>query len=84
MSYHSGFFHTRPKALAQFDTKKIMFYTLMERGRHMLKKINIYIGSVRFGSVRFGYSNKQISYQGQPKVIAKFKKQLIIHGIIIT
>ena len=34
----------------------------------MLKKIKIYIGS----GCRFGlYSNKQISYQGQPKVIAK-------------
>ena len=43
-----------------------MFYTLMEKG--MLKKIKIYIGS----GCRFGlYSNKQISYQGQPKVIAK-------------
>ena len=43
-----------------------MFYTLMERG--MLKKMKIYIGS----GCRFGlYSNKQISYQGQPKVIAK-------------
>ena len=43
-----------------------MFYTLMERG--MLKKIKIYIGS----GYRVGiYSNKQISYQGKPKVIAK-------------
>ena len=43
-----------------------MFYTLMDRG--MLKKINIDIGS----GCRVGpYSNKQISYQGQPKVIAK-------------
>ena len=34
----------------------------------MLKKIKIYIGS----GCRFSlYSNKQISYQGQPKVIAK-------------
>ena len=35
----------------------------------MLKKIKIDIGS----GCKFGlYSNKQISYQGQPKVIAKF------------
>ena len=34
----------------------------------MLKKIKIYIDS----GCRVGlYSNKQISYQGQPKVIAK-------------
>ena len=34
----------------------------------MLKNIKIYIGS----GCRVGfYSNKQISYQGQPKVIAK-------------
>ena len=34
----------------------------------MLKEIKIYIGS----GCRFSlYSNKQISYQGQPKVIAK-------------
>ena len=45
-----------------------MFYTLRERG--MLKKIKIYIGS----GCRVGLdSNKQISYQGQPKVIAKSK-----------
>ena len=38
----------------------------MERG--MIEKIKIYIGS----GCRFGlHSNKQISYQGQPKVIAK-------------
>ena len=43
-----------------------MFYTLMEKG--MLKKIKIYIGS----GCRVGlYSNTQISYQGQPKVIAR-------------
>ena len=54
------FFHNRPKALAQFDPKKVMFYTLMEKGRHMLKKIEIYIGS----GCRVGlYNNKQISYQ---------------------
>ena len=60
------FFYTRPQALTQFDAKKVMFYTSMERG--MLKKINIYISP----GCRVGlYSNKQISYQGQPKVIAK-------------
>ena len=37
----SLFFHTHPQALAQFDAKKVMFYTLMERG--MLKQIKIYI-----------------------------------------
>ena len=57
------FCHIRPKALAQFDPKKVIFYTIMGSGRHMLKKIKIYIGS----GCRVGlYSNKQISYQGQP------------------
>ena len=41
---------------------------LMEMGKHMLKKLKIYIDS----GCRVGlYSNKQISYQGQSKVIAK-------------
>ena len=46
-----------------------MFYTLMERG--MLKKIKIYIRS----GCRVGlYTNKQISYQRQLKVIASLIK----------
>ena len=32
------FFYNPRKALAQFDPKKVMFYTIMERGRHMIKK----------------------------------------------
>ena len=53
-----GFSHNRPKALAQFDPKSNV-YTIIKRGR----QIKIYIGS----GCRVGlYSNKQISYQGQP------------------
>ena len=50
------FYNTR-KALAQFDPKKVMFYTIMVRSRHMLKKKKARVGL---------YSNKQISYQVQP------------------
>ena len=40
-SYHTVFifFNTCPQALAQFDAKKEMFYTLMKRG--ILNKIHI-------------------------------------------
>ena len=73
------FFPSRPQPLAQFDTKKVMFYTLMERS--MLKKIKIDIGS----GCRVGlYSNKHISYQGQPKVIAKSNNSSSYNKTIIT
>ena len=60
-----------------------MFYTLMEKG--MLKKIKIYVGS----GFRFVLYSKQISYQGQPKVIAKsnnlnYPPQKILYSFVAS
>ena len=47
-SYHTGSFFTPvPKPLHNLR-KKVMFFTLMERGRHMSKKKKIYVAGLAF------------------------------------
>ena len=72
-SYHTVFFHTHPQA--------VHLHNLTQKSNVLL------INGNGYGRVGL-YSNKQISYQGQPKVIAKFdnssssiKQLLRISGI---
>ena len=67
-SYRTGdFFHNL--VLVQFDPKKVMFYTLVERGRQMLKKKRFI--SARVAGLAFTVTNKYHTKDNLYKVIAK-------------